>query len=445
VTAISFTPWAPQQDRAIFFDEPIGVFAAGIQSGKTKAGAAWMKIQNHKFTARSDNFLIVAPTYKILQQSTLPPYLEMMWGCGEYSKADAVFRIDGGGTVYFRTATDPDSIVGITNIRAIWGDEAGLFTLYFSENIAARAAFKGAQTLYTTSPYTLNWLYKQIILPKMKDPKARPDVNLVQAASWQNPYFPREVIERNRQTMDARRFNALFGGQWQRMAGLVYDCFDDEENQCPAIALPTGTRYVGGIDWGFTDPFVFRVRAITPEGFHFGVHEFYRAGLVISEIVTIVARLVEVWGVTQIYCDPSQPAHIEELNRRFRTQGLRCSAVGANNDIRMGIDRHYELIKSRRIKYFRDVNPHFMDEVETYHYPEPKDLTSDQNSKDLLPVTQADHVMDVERYITISTFESKHRLKAVVPEETQKVEDQFQRLARLKRGPRRAGGGSESW
>ncbi len=404
-----------------------------------------MKIQNHKFTDPTDNFLVVAPTYKILQQSTIQPYLEMMRGCGDYSKSDSSFHIYGGGTVYFRTATDPDSIVGITNIRAVWGDEAGLFTLYFSENIAARAAFKGAQTLYTTSPYTLNWLYKQIILPKMKNPAARPDVKLVQAASWQNPYFPRDVIERNRVTMDARRFNALFGGQWQRMAGLVYDCFDDDENQCVPVTLPAGTRFVGGIDWGFTDPFVFRVRGITLDGWHYGVHEFYKTGLVISEIVTIVCRLVEIWNVTTIYCDPSQPAHIEELNRRFRAQGLRCSAVGANNDIRMGIDRHYELIKSRRIKYFRGVNPHFIDEVETYHYPEPKDLKSDQKSKDELPVAQADHVMDTERYITISTYESRHRLKAVVPEETVKVEDQFKRLERIKRAPRRAGGGSESW
>lgn len=440
---MNFTPWTPKQENAIFFKQPIGVFAAGIQAGKTKAGAAWLKIKNHTFTDPTDNFLLVSPSYKILQQSSLPPYLDMMRGCGEYSKSDSCFKIDGGGTVYMRTATDPDSVVGITNVRGIWGDEAGLYTLYFSENLAARAAFKGAQTLYTTSPYTLNWLFKQIILPKMKDPRARPDVNLVQAASWENPYFPRDVIERNRATMDARRFNALFGGQWQRMAGLVYDCFDDDENQCEPHALPHGTRYVGGIDWGFTDPFVFKIRAIAPDGQHYGVHEFYRTGLTISDIVNDVCRLVGIWSVAQIYCDPSQPAHIEELNRRFRAQGLRCAAVPAENAIRIGIDRHYEMLKTRRLKYFRGANPHTLDEIETYHYPEPKDLTSDQRSKDELPVRQADHAMDCDRYITIMTYESRGRLRAHVPDERQ-PEDQFKRLERLKRPARRVVG-SEDW
>ena len=42
-------------------------------------------------------------------------------------------QIYGGGKVWCRTGTDPDSIVGITNVRAIWGDEAGLFDFIAEE------------------------------------------------------------------------------------------------------------------------------------------------------------------------------------------------------------------------------------------------------------------------------------------------------------------------
>ena len=52
-----------------------------------------IKILMHRFTDKSDNFIIAAPTYKIMQQATLPAFLQMMEGYGEYSKADAVFRM----------------------------------------------------------------------------------------------------------------------------------------------------------------------------------------------------------------------------------------------------------------------------------------------------------------------------------------------------------------
>ncbi len=436
-------PHSEKQERALFSEHPITVVATGIQWGKTTVGALWMKMMMHRFTDPDDNFIITSPTFPILAQSTLPPFLRLMEGCGYPNWKENSFKMAGGGTCWFRTGTKPDSIVGIPKVRAILCDEAGKYTLYFWENIQGRADPRAAPIMIVTSPYSLNWLYKEIIRPKMKSQTARPDAQLIQAASVENPHFDKDRYYHRQQTMDPRRFRMMYGGAWEKMAGLVYDCFDDDENQCPPFALPTGTRYVAGIDWGFTDPFVFRVRAITQEGRHYGVHEFYRTELVISEVVTIVCRLVEVWNITQIYCDPSQPAHIEELNRRFRSQGLRCAAIPANNEIRLGIDRHYELIKSRRIKYFRGANPHFLDEVETYHYPEPKDLKADQKSKDELPVQQADHVMDCERYITMGTYESKGRLQAIVPEEAAKVEDQFKRLERLRR-PRRSNG-SENW
>lgn len=370
-----------------------------------------MKLQAHTHTDKSDNFLIVAPTYKILTQSTLPPFLEWMRGYGTFSKSDMIFKINEGGTVFCRSGTDPDSIVGITNIRAIWGDEAGLFSLYFAENIAARAAFRNAKTLFTTSPYSFNFLYRQIIHPKQRDPAARPDVTLVQAASWENPYFPAEVIERNRKTMDPRRFNTLFGGAWEKMAGLVYDCFDEAENICEPIPFPTDTRYLGGVDFGYTDPFVLLIRAITPNGMHYQVSETYRTGMTVTDIVDICKRKRAVFPFERLYCDPSQPAIIEELCRN----GI--PAVGAENDIRMGIDRHYELVKTRRFKIFKGTSPHTLDEIDMYHYPEPKDLGPDNDGKEQNPVGQNDHAMDAMRYLTVMTYNSGHKVPPKNPED----------------------------
>jgi hypothetical protein len=439
---VNFLPHSPKQERAIFSDRPLVVCGTGIQWGKTSVGALRIKQAIHTHTDPSDNFLVVAPTYKILQQSTLPAFLRLMEDCGHYNKVDAMFVTHWGTHVYFRTATDPDSIVGITNVRAIWGDEAGLFGLYFWENMQARAAFREAPITLTTSPYTLNWLFKEIIRPKLRDPNARSDVELVQAASWENPLMPKSVIERARISMDARRFNALFGGQWERMAGLVYDCYDEVENQTEPFQLGPGTRFVGGIDWGYTEPFVFKIRAITPDGMQYGVHEFYRTGMTITDIGTALVQRCLSYPVGPIYCGPDQPGLIEELTRILKKGGTKAYCVPANNDVRVGIDRHYELLKTRRLKYFLGENPHTIDEIDTYHYPEPDDLKPDDNVKDLGPVKQHDHAVDAERYISVMVHAGVHLHKPFVPEERQ-GEDQYKRLERLKRRPRT--GNYERW
>lgn len=437
---MDFRPHSAKQEAAIFAKTKINAALTGIQFGKTTIGAIRSKIAVHEHTDREDAFIIAAPTYKILQQSTLPAFLRIMQGLGDYNKADAVFQTHWGSKVYCRTATEPDSIVGITNVRHIWVDEAGKVSLYFWENVQARSAFRDCPIDLTSSPYTLNWVFKEIVRPKQKDSRALPHINLVQAASWENPYMPAATIEHAKKTMDARRFNALFGGKWERMAGLVYDCFDEVENSCDALELPGGSKIVGGIDWGYTEPFVLKVRGITPGGAHYGISEFYKSGLTIHGIAPVVIQNARIHGISQIFAGPDQPGYIEELNRQLRAAGIRCVVVAANNDVRLGIDRHYEILKTRRLKYFRGTHPYTYDEYDTYHYPAPEDLQPDENVKDAKPVFQNDHALDADRYISVMTVTGTKKMAAAVPDEAPKQESQAMRIERLKRRPRVAGG-----
>ena len=375
-----------KQQRAIFTEKPLLLLGAGTQWGKTRVGALRMKRMLHTFTNRRDNFLITAPTYKTLHQSTLPAFMELMEGYGTYDKKFDTFNMFNGGTVFCRTETDPDSIVGITNIRHIWGDEAGKYRLYFWENIQARAEFCGCAIDLTTSPYSMNWIPKEIIKPVERG--LRSDVEYIQAASWENPYhalYNPERREAKRSTMDARRFDMVFGGQFGQMAGLVYDCFDEDQHIVRPFELPAGTKFFAGVDWGFTDPFVLLVRAITPSGHHFQVSEYYKTGLTAADMVQVAKQKRDTYGIQTFFADPSRPEHIEEFNR----QGLSC--LPAQNDIRHGIDLHYDLIKSGKYQIFGGTSPHTVDELAVYHYPEPEDLGPDEDSKEQLPVGQNDH------------------------------------------------------
>lgn len=438
-----FVPHSTKQEELILSDAEETIAATGTQWGKSQAGALWMKRQIHTFNDPSDNFIIGAPTYKIMQQSMVPYFLHYMEGYGDYSKSDGVFKLKRAGTVYFRTETDPDSIVGIPNVKAGWLDEAGKLRLYFYQNYQARAASRGARTLLTTSPYSRNWLYKEKVKPFLEGKLQSDKVKLIRAASWENPYHslhdPQKRAEMRAQ-MDPRMFDMIFGGEWGQMAGLVYDCWDDEENLVSAFEMPVGTKYVAGIDWGYyPDPFVLKVRAITPDGRHYGVSEFVKTRFTITDIAQVTKQKRETFGVSVFYCDPSQPGYIEELNRAG------CTAIGADNDIRRGLDLHYELIKTRRYKEFRGACPFSVDERETYHYPEPEDLGPDDNSKEMLPVDQNNHCMDVDRYLTIMTYRSNLRTSPKVPTEQTgpRQETIEQRLRRLKRGSRTRH--SETW
>lgn len=417
---IVFEPHSQKQEDAIFSDAKITALITGIQYGKSTVGALWMKRYMHTFVDERDNFLITAPTYKIMEQATLPAFLHFMEGFGEYNAQKSFFKMHGGGTCWFRTGTDPDSVVGITNVRAVWGDEAGKYSKYFWDNVQARASFKDAPIMLTTSPYTLNWIYKDFI-------KQKPDhVRLIGARSIDNPYFPKAEWDRRKATMDPRRFAAIYGGEFQRMQGLVYDCWEEDAHVIEPMVLPAGTVYYGSIDWGFTDPFVLQIRAITPKGMHYIVLEFCKAMLTITDIVQLCKQQRQIWGVKTFYCDPSQPAAILELNKNG------CPAIGAVNDIRHGIDMHYELVRSGKFKVFKGAAANLCDEIESYHYPEPKELGPDQSSKDMLPVGQDDHSMDCMRYGTVMTLGS-NALPFVPKESKNKSDNPFENIIKKRK------------
>lgn len=398
-----FKPWH-KQEKVLFAVEELAAriifFLCGIQAGKTTVGVFWLFRFLMKYRDPSDNFIITSPTFRILEQSTLPPFLRLMDGFGTFNRQSMSFKVEGGGTVWMRTGQDPDSIVGITNVRAILCDEIGLYSLLFWTNILARAAFKEAPILGVSSPYSQNWLYKDFVRHLEKDPDAFDGVLLVQARSDENPYFPRGEVERQRKLMDERRWRQLYGGEWGRMEGLVYDCFDEAENVCPEMSLPIGTQVYCGVDWGVRHAFVLHVRAVSPDGAHYQVAEVYRSGLNPLDMVAAARSVKLAWGVKVFYADPSQPGMVD----LFCANGLPC--VGAENDIKLGIGYHYELIKTRKFKIFEGKCPYSLDQYSTYHYPSPKDLKPDQDEKEIKPVKVNDDAMDAARYCTIMTYKT---------------------------------------
>ncbi len=413
-----FEPHSDKQNDVLFSKKRMTIAATGIQWGKTTVGVMRLKIAMHKFTHPTDNFIVTSPTYKILYQSTIPPFLYWNNAIGKYNKKDECFQIKGGGKVWFRTATDPDSVVGITDVRHILCDEAGLYSLYFWENIQGRSSIKECPITIVTSPYSLNWLYRDYIRKyRSGDQYIQDEVHLCQAKSSENPYFPLAEYEKKRRTMEPRRFNMMYGGNFDKAQGLVYSCFDSSKHWVDPVNLPPGTRFLAGVDWGYTHPFVIVVRAITPLGMHYQVAEFYQTQLMIGEKIDAAHRLKSMYPIEKFIADSANPDDIAEFNRA----GLRC--VPANKDIKAGIEAHWELINSGYYQVFRGGNTHTIDEYEMYHYPEAKDLRPDQSDAAAsdLPVDKDNHAMDSNRYISIATFTTSKKPNKIITSENQDI------------------------
>ena len=275
----------------------------------------------------------------------------------------------------------------------------------------ARASFKQCPIVYTTSPYSLNWVYTDYIRPFHKTPEKFADLELVQARSDENPYFPKEEFERKRLTMDPRRFNMIYGGEFNKIEGLVYDNFYEDTHICAQEPLPDGTIIVAGVDWGYRDPTVIIIVAIYPNGTVRVIGEHYKTQQTINDIVQVAKQLKVVYNIDRFYCDPSQPASIQEFNR------AKLSAIPAVNDIRPGVDAVYDLVSSGNFKVFSGKAPYMIDEMSIYHYRSDPDVHADKDIKEVMPVDQYNHCMDALRYCIFSIKDTLLRKNKVISHE----------------------------
>jgi PBSX family phage terminase large subunit len=398
------------QEKAFSSVKRIVAMAAGIQSGKTHLGALWLGNRSGQCNP-GDNLIICAPTYKILQQATLPKFLSIYKQFGTYHKVDSVFKFYNGVTCYIRSLTDPSACEGITDVEGIWLDEGGLISKYAWE----------APIMITTTPYALNWLYMIWEEWKRGD---RDDVEFVHFKSKDNPYFPDEEYDRQKRLLDSRRFAMKFDGEFGKMEGLCYE----KVNYCKSHPLPSGTRYFAGIDWGYTNPTAISIRAVTPDGIHYRVAEFYKSGMMIDEIVNICAQRKQLYDIEVFIGDPSAPANIEALNRG----GVSC--IPGNNDVRAGIDAQSLLFKEEKFFIFEDDNPLGRDEYSTYHYPELKEYKIDEDQKEPEPVKAHDHGCDADRYVTMYLSTAAKTRRAGDYTQRAMPQDDLKRLEWLKKG-----------
>ena len=379
----------PKQYDFYNFTTKYGFAISGLQSGKTHVLCYWIRKKIYEFPQGIG--IIVAPTYKVLQQSTLLKLFTLFpqfrpW----YSENAGELRLPSGGIVFVRSADNPNTIEGIT-ANWIAFDEGGQCSSHTWQVLRGRCSATGGQIATTTTPYALNWLYTEVYLP-WKEGKDK-DISVFTWKSIDSPHFDKEFADSEKTRMPAEEYARRYMGEFTKLTGLVFDISKDLIID-PKDILAHSTIRIIGVDWGFQDPAAIVVIYVVGSGnnaIYYIADEWRQSHRINSEIIQVLKNKVAEHRATMLFCDSAEPDRIEECRR------VNLPVYESNKDVKGGISFVQELIRSRRLFVFNNCRE-FLAEADLYSYPESKELKESTN----LPMKWMDHCMDAMRYAIFS-------------------------------------------
>jgi phage terminase large subunit len=371
---------------------------SGKRGGKTTIGATWLcqKIYEDYQAGRRCNYLVVAPTYGVLIQATLPKFKELFpkdWGVWK-EQPKSYFQLnwklklpDGTQTeepcrIFVRSMDDPNSIEGM-EVAAIWADEVGFMKEGAWAALQGRTAISMAPILMTSTPYSMNWFYTDVYKVWKEGDK---DYDIIQWRSIDNPAFPQKEYDRAKKKMPKVLFDRIYGGQFTRLEGLAYPEFDEEEHIVKPFPIPNKGLVFGGADFGYNNPNALLYIWEDPDKkIYYVFKEFYKAKVLLKDLAYSINSI----GPSYVLADTQASQNIAEL-RRFH--GIRCIKE-ADKVKNIGVERIRTLLLEKRLKFFSTCN-NTIEEIKAYHYAPPK---MDGSSTEKL-VDKNNHAMDALRY-----------------------------------------------
>lgn len=376
----SITPIGTQPVWDLTVEDGQNFIANDIFAHNTYTGPMWMYQELEKYP--TDEFLVIAPTYKMLTRATVPTMVEIFRDTtaeGILKQSHGVYITPQGGKIWLGSADRPESLEA-GQYRGAWMDEAGQMKYQAWYVVQARLGVKQGRALMTTTPYAVNWLYYEVYKRWLDGDK---DYDVIQFASINNPYYPQAEFDRAKKTLSTELFEMRYGGQFRKMEGLIYPEFRTD-HVIDSFTLPEdwknlGWRKIGGIDFGYNNPFVALKGAVSPDDVLYIYDEYFKANTLLEEHAKKIADID-----IRYEADPSGKREIMELKHK----GVRLRS--ANNEVNPGIDAVRARIRTQRLRVTKSCR-NLIDEFETYAWMEDKDK----------PQKERDHGLDALRYMVI--------------------------------------------
>jgi len=239
---------------------------AGRQGGKTECGNIYLVRQ----LLRSKNkvFMIVAPTYTMLEQATLLKFYEVLrrvdpnWIVSTEKRIAKKMIDKNGNVIFFRSADRPDTLRGPTLTGGFLFDEAAMVHTTEPWRIlyGAVSATKGFGVV-TTTPKGANWIVRELIKPWERGDK---NYHYVKWRSVDNPAFDKQQYEDAKKYQDPRWVAQEYDADFADLGGLVFPEFDDQIH-CQRIEYNENLPVYWGVDFGINNPTYIGFFQVYPE------------------------------------------------------------------------------------------------------------------------------------------------------------------------------------
>lgn len=395
----------PGQVAAWESDRRFVFVIAGTQSGKTSFGPWWLAREIKQ--CGPGDYLAVTATYDLFKLKMLPEMLRVFEGYllndgWRFMASDRVLISDAlKARIILRSAEAEGGLESAT-AKAAWLDECGQDRFRVDSWLAVlrRLALAQGRVLGTTTPYNLGWL-KREVYDKWR--AGNSDFAVVQFRSIDNPRFPVAEYEAARARMPAWKHRMFYDGEFDRPAGLIYDCFDDDENVVDDFALPLSWPRRVGIDFGAVNQALVWVAEDDATGTYYVYRESLTGGMSTREHVQAALRhamteRVVLW----IGGAPSE----EQQRRDWATEGIKIVRPRII-DVEAGIDRVYDLVKTRRLRVFRSCVG-LLDEFGRYS----RKLNDAGEATEAIDAKETFHRLDALRYVASGLTMTSTTLRA---------------------------------
>jgi hypothetical protein len=343
---------------------------AGAQSGKTSFGPVWLwrEIQRTADPAGGTNDYIAATASFDLFNLKMLPEMKVLFeetlGIGRYWSSARVIELRDPttgkywanraddrmwGRIILRSAAAKGGLESAT-ARGAWLDECGQdeFTLETWGAVRRRLALFRGRVLGTTTPYNLGWL-KTEIWDRWQN--GDPNIAVVNFKSTVNPNFSEEEMEELRATMPLWLFEMMHLGILSRPAGMIFDCWDDDENLVDDFPIPGDWPVRNGLDFGGVNTATLWIAEDPATSIYYAFRESLEGSKTTKEHVEDNLTAAKLYNVVGWWGGSGSE---DQQRRDWKREGIAVREP-LIADVEGGITRVYGLIKPRKLKVFRSL------------------------------------------------------------------------------------------
>lgn len=221
-----------------------------------------------------------------------------------------------------KSAKHPERLVGEGLNGVIMAEAAKQREWNWTKFIRPMLADFGGWSLFTSTPEGKNWFYDLWMRGQSEEDAEWESWRM---PSWRNPIvYPKgardgEILSLRRD-LSEETFNQEIGARFTEFVGRVFKLFEDEVHVRDLTFNSAWPTYAA-VDYGFTNPFVWLLIQVDPQGNVYVMDEFYQDGLTIDEAADeLHDRGLVPSSLVTFYPDPASPGDTRALENRFRVR-----------------------------------------------------------------------------------------------------------------------------